>query len=89
MEFIATNIIILILSLSFAIFIGRKIHPFFFPDRKRLFDSYKAGVRVKTNVGSFYDKKDDLFESMKGSAFLGIVLISWLSSFLGLHYVLS
>jgi len=88
MEFNAPNIIILILSISFAIFIGRLVHRFFYPDRNGLYDSYKAGVRLESKFGNYHGRSEDEFESMKGGGFLAIVLIAFFCSFIGLNYVL-
>jgi len=53
MEFEVPTIIIGILSFGFAIFLGRKIHPFFYPERKVLRDSFEAGVRLDRKFGNY------------------------------------
>lgn len=88
MEFEVSTIITLILSLAFAIFIGRKIHPFFYPDRNGLSDSFKAGVRLETKFDNYDGRREDVFESTKGGGFLVIVMFAFFGSFFGLQYAL-
>ncbi|MFP3426106.1 hypothetical protein [Pseudoalteromonas sp. SIMBA_162] len=88
MEFEVPTIIIGILSFGFAIFLGRKIHPFFYPERKGLRDSFEAGVRLDRKFGNYDGRSEDVFESTKGGGFMIIVLSAFFGSFFGLQYAL-
>jgi hypothetical protein len=87
-EFEVSKIIILILSFAFAIFLGRKVHPFFYPDKNGLKDSFKAGVRLDSKFGNYDGRSEDVFESTKGGGFLFVVLVAFFGTFFGLQYVL-